>query len=750
MAAAVSHPNRVYVFEAAEIAGLPVLAIELVDGETLAQYVERVGPLEPRHAVDIALQIIDGLAAADRAGMLHRDIKPSNCFFDAHGVVKVGDFGLAIAALGSAVVSFGCTPEFSPPEQVSGGALDVRTDIYAVGATLFFLLTGRPPFEEAELTQLLSHVISEPVSWPATAETPAGLRAVITRCLAKHPTGRFTGYRELREALLPYSSLAAEPATLASSLTAAAFDLALTTPLLGPVIGGLIALRIIHSLSSILAVASLALAVYATTAIALTGTTFGMRRSGMSVVTAVGDRPGWWRSAGIGAAWLVPTLLLFGARLITSDSSMSWAVAGSVVLLIAATARLTARTDSFTKWLLQRRPSTRIVKIRPDSERHETRPNPVPVPTPKPGMSKKGPFEITRELALWPDGALLEAWDPQLHRRVWVHVRLAEAAPHADTAHSAARPTRLRWLQRSRSVDESWDAYDAPDGAPLLSQVSAVWPEVATWLADVTEETVLAEAEHRHLDLGPDRIWITARHRAVVLDFPAPPPVTASANQRAEESRQAQPPVQTAPASQTTQQRIAWLGRLALGHRDVPLPPPAARWLDRMSRNEFQNLAEAATTVDHLRTTPDRVTTRMRATSLLMSVLTLIVTNSVVTAMLRVADLSSIMPANGRALSVALLCVVSASLSALLSGGGVWLRTAGITIVSDSGAPVSPMTTVIRAALSWSWLAPLALTTGGSLPRAIPILVLAAVWHAALNPTAGIVDRLLGTRLVPR
>jgi hypothetical protein len=169
-----------------------------------------------------------------------------------------------------------------------------------------------------------------------------------------------------------------------------------------------------------------------------------------------------------------------------------------------------------------------------------------------------------------------------------------------------------------------------------------------------------------------------------------------------------------------------------------------------MSRNEFQNLAEAATTVDHLRTTPDRVTTRMRATSLLMSVLTLIVTNSVVTAMLRVADLSSINPAHRRALSVALLCVVSASLSALLSGGGVWLRTAGITIVSDSGAPVSPMTTVIRAALSWSWLAPLALTTGGSLPRAIPILVLAAVWHAALNPTAGIVDRLLGTRLVPR
>jgi hypothetical protein len=101
--------------------------------------------------------------------------------------------------------------------------------------------------------------------------------------------------------------------------------------------------------------------------------------------------------------------------------------------------------------------------------------------------------------------------------------------------------------------------------------------------------------------------------------------------------------------------------------------------------------------------------------------------------------------------SLALLCGVGALISSFATGGGVWLRTAGIAVVNDRGEPVSRVTAVTRAALSWSWLVLLSVASSGGLaPPAIPILVVAVAWHAVLNPAAGSVDRLLGTRLVPR
>ena len=139
--------------------------MELLPGGTLKDRVAAEGPLPPAVAVSAVLDIIGGLDAAQAAGILHRDIKPSNCFVDSDGSVKVGDFGLSISTLArdvhdSSRRGFEGTPQFAAPEQLRGEPLDVRADIYAVGATLYYLLTGQPPFEARDLRELV-RVVSE-------------------------------------------------------------------------------------------------------------------------------------------------------------------------------------------------------------------------------------------------------------------------------------------------------------------------------------------------------------------------------------------------------------------------------------------------------------------------------------------------------------------------------------------------------------------------------------------------------------
>jgi hypothetical protein len=167
LAASVSHPNTVYVFETEEIQGVPVIIMELVSGGTLKDRVTTMGPLAPRTAVDVILQVIAGLDAAHRLGILHRDVKPSNCFIDASDQVKVGDFGLAITSQPAAesqltlTGTFLGTPAFASPERILGERLDERSDIYSVGATLYYLLTGRPPFDESNIVRLAALVAQQ-------------------------------------------------------------------------------------------------------------------------------------------------------------------------------------------------------------------------------------------------------------------------------------------------------------------------------------------------------------------------------------------------------------------------------------------------------------------------------------------------------------------------------------------------------------------------------------------------------------
>src|SRR5688572_9283107 len=220
LAASISHPHTVYIFGSEEIEGLPVISMELLPGGTLKERVAANGPMRPEEAVAAVMDIIGGLDAAQAAGVLHRDIKPSNCFIDDDGAVKVGDFGLSISTLARDVHhdleagAFQGTPQFAPPEQLRGEPLDIRADIYAVGATLYYLLTGEPPFDARDLRELVSRVTSEPPRSPRDLRRgiPAGLAAVVLQCLAKIPGERPNSYADLAAALRPFLPAADMPA----------------------------------------------------------------------------------------------------------------------------------------------------------------------------------------------------------------------------------------------------------------------------------------------------------------------------------------------------------------------------------------------------------------------------------------------------------------------------------------------------------------------------------------------------------
>ena len=237
LAASISHAHTVYIFGSEEVGGAPAITMELLSGGTLKDRVSAEGPMSPSAAVSAVLDIIGGLDAAQAAGILHRDIKPSNCFVDADGAVKVGDFGLSISTLTRdvrhelATTGFEGTPQFAAPEQLRGEPLDVRADIYAVGATLYYLLTGRPPLDAPDYRELVSKVASEKPLSPRVLrrDIPRGLAAVVLRCLAKAPAGRPQSYAELADLLRPYGSADEVPAPLGTRLIAWIADSAIVS-----------------------------------------------------------------------------------------------------------------------------------------------------------------------------------------------------------------------------------------------------------------------------------------------------------------------------------------------------------------------------------------------------------------------------------------------------------------------------------------------------------------------------------------
>src|SRR6516165_7062087 len=168
LAGLIAHPRCVFVLAADEEAGRPYIVMELMPGETLADLVARRGPLPASEAVTLILDVIEGLQEAHRCGLVHRDVKPSNCFLDAEGRVKIGDFGLAKSLVQRGALtqsgSFLGTVLFAAPEQIKNDKVDRQADVYSAAATLYFLLTGRAPFESGDAAATLARTLSDPLT----------------------------------------------------------------------------------------------------------------------------------------------------------------------------------------------------------------------------------------------------------------------------------------------------------------------------------------------------------------------------------------------------------------------------------------------------------------------------------------------------------------------------------------------------------------------------------------------------------
>ncbi len=213
---ALTSPNtvRVYDFGASDD-GLSYIAMEYVDGVDLARLVKRGGPLPPERVVRIGVGICRSLAEAHDAGIVHRDVKPANVMIahapEAEGdVVKVLDFGIArvlSSAAGTtetAPPTVAGTPAYMAPEAWLGDPVDARSDIYSIGATLYFLLTGAPPFESGDRSRLFgAHLQATPetIATRRGGDVPTALEHVVRRCLAKRPADRYASATELADAL---------------------------------------------------------------------------------------------------------------------------------------------------------------------------------------------------------------------------------------------------------------------------------------------------------------------------------------------------------------------------------------------------------------------------------------------------------------------------------------------------------------------------------------------------------------------
>jgi serine/threonine protein kinase/tetratricopeptide (TPR) repeat protein len=223
-AGALDHPNLVKAHDVDEENGLHFLVMDFVDGTNLQDLVTRNSPLDPVRAAHYVAQAARGLEAAHAAGLVHRDVKPGNLLLDRHGVIRVSDLGLArfqcdddennpLTLRFDDKTVLGTADYVAPEQALNSHEVDGRADIYSLGATFYFLLTGQPPFPEGKAAKkLMAHQIQEPVPvGQLRPEVPAEMAAVVARMMAKRPQERYQSPAEVVAALQAWTATPVAP-----------------------------------------------------------------------------------------------------------------------------------------------------------------------------------------------------------------------------------------------------------------------------------------------------------------------------------------------------------------------------------------------------------------------------------------------------------------------------------------------------------------------------------------------------------
>ena len=631
LAASVNHPNSLYVFGVDMVDGLPVILMELAPGGTLMDRIERSGSVPRAKAVDMMLDIISGLEAAHTKGVLHRDIKPSNCFIRPDGAVQIGDYGLSVSLLPSEDTTMLTmdqvvgTPTFASPEQLKGDTVDVRSDIYSVGATLYLLLSGKAPFTGENPIQTVANVLGkQPVSLQQHLPSiPENLESVVLHCLNKNPSKRFDSYASLKKALLPHSSQGLSPASVPSRLSAGWIDflIAFLPPYLGLMltVGG--ERLLVTPLQnpgfqefSYLALLLMVGVAYFTIAEGLFKGGPGKKLLRLAVVAKENQPSGILRSflriftiIFIIEAIRIPTLII----LIGNQNPWSpW----TTLLFIAVTTGAAAapgllglfvkkRDDSQTIWDMLS--GTRVVH----SPRPELRPNinAKEFPLPEESATTKrhiGPYLIINEtISQHP----LLGYDPDLHRHVWLVPR--DKVNITQKQKEVSRIGRLRWLQSVEQEGTHYEVFEAIPGKPLLQLLNDPtyndWDSMKFWLSDIASECWAAQKSGTlPSSIKLSQFWVAHHGHMVWLDFHP------SSDQSCQnESRKLN--------SFENQQEL--LERLVAHITLTSVPSKASSWIQNLKTRSFDKLMFLAGSLKDLLAKPGKISAwnRIAATAIL-------------------------------------------------------------------------------------------------------------------------------------
>jgi len=645
LAASISHPHTVYIFGSEEVGGAPAITMELLSGGTLKDRVSVEGLMPPSAAVSAVLDIIGGLDAAQAAGILHRDIKPSNCFMDLDGAVKVGDFGLSISTLTRDVrhelttAGFEGTPQFAAPEQLRGEPLDVRADIYAVGATLYYLLTGRPPLDAPDLRELVSKVASETPTSPRLLrrDIPRGLAAVVLRCLAKAPASRPQSYAELADLLRPYVSADEVPSPLGPRVIAWIADSVIVSILTWLLVSSAWAVGSATTTLRLSAWSWLVPVIYYLVLEGGWGASAGKRLMGLRVTSSTDGR--WWLRVGLRTAvFHVPTAIstlfvmvatrgstvpgvVYTAN--TPSSGWSWNVPPGALpsllltILLFSIARRGNGWIGVHEWLS----GTRVVERNGPGLVASAAPKTSPAEL-IPALSslrRVGPYAVHTMLGETSGGRLLVGVDPVLRRHVWIHEVPPGTPPVTATRRDASRPGRLHWLAGRRAATESWDAFEAPRGEPFLTAPpTSDWRQVHRALSSLATELDSSAHDDTHTRLSLAQVWRRADGQLVLLDFPWPASVAPDANQ-------ALTPVELLAAVST---------RAFAPTIEPAAPLSATRLLNRLASGAPPALADVKAELLRLASTPSRPSRIRRALPIVMAATPVAVPILAVTVML--------------------------------------------------------------------------------------------------------------------
>jgi eukaryotic-like serine/threonine-protein kinase len=570
LASALSHPRCVFVYAADEDAGRPYIVMELMPGQTLADLVTERGPLPPSEAVEKILDVLDGLREAHRLGMVHRDVKPSNCFLEKDGRVKVGDFGLskslAVDARLTKSGSFLGTPLYASPEQIRGETLGPQSDVYSLAATLYFLLTGRAPFEGGDAAATLARIVSDraPPMRALRPAVPGGLDRAVLRGLERELSRRWRSLDEFREALLPFrpaGQVAAGPGVRFAAWLA---DFIVCVPI-GWSVYALYALvrgwnyfdfdpvTAERRLPEQILLGSLVTLCYFVFSEWWWGCTPGKRLLRLRVCTTGDVEPPGLARAFVRYAvfWLltnVATLLdiaisaylpthALGRSADSQEALVENAMRSLVLVLALRIGSLllrilgiglmvsTMRRRNGWRGLHEFASGTRVIQLPGIAKRIRVSAGRADALYLAEGIPEEiGPFVVAGALR-WDDAVrILAAEDRTLGRAVLISLRPAADPPLSQLRRDCARATRLRWLASGEHAAWRWDAFPAPTGRCLPELVNdegpLTWTEVRPILEQLADEVVAAAGDGTLPDeLTPDQVWVDSSGNVTLLDL---------------------------------------------------------------------------------------------------------------------------------------------------------------------------------------------------------------------------------------